>query len=238
MSAKTLKIREDKKTSEVDRFLEQLAVSPAVKRSNVLGRLIFALDATMSRQPTWDRACQIQSEMFSEAEEVGGLEIQLIYFRGFRECKASNWMNDTRKLLKLMTQITCQGGYTQIQRVLRRAIKESRRHPVQALVYVGDCVEEEIDPLCALAGELGLQGVPAFMFQEGLDSYAASAFQEIARLTGGVWCRFDTNSPQELGDLLKAVAVYAAGGYKVLVDYGKSQGGEVLRLAQLMDKSG
>lgn len=237
MSAKTPKILEADKTAEVDRFLTKLAATPTIKRTGAVGRLIFALDATMSRQPAWDRACQIQAEMFSEADRIGGLEIQLIYFRGFRECKASKWMDDSGKLLKAMTRITCQGGYTQIQRVLRRAIKEARQGPVHALVYVGDCVEEEIDPLCDLAGELGLQGVPAFMFQEGSETYATNAFKEIARLTGGAWCRFDTNSPQQLRDLLKAVAVYAAGGYKVLADYGKSQGGEVLRLAQLMDKS-
>ena len=35
------------------------------------GRLIFALDATMSRQPTWDMACQLQADMFREAGHIG-----------------------------------------------------------------------------------------------------------------------------------------------------------------------
>ena len=59
--------------ADVEAFLGQVAaLDPAVKGSE-RGRLIFALDATMSRQPTWDQACQLQAEMFREAAIVGGL---------------------------------------------------------------------------------------------------------------------------------------------------------------------
>ena len=46
-------------------------------------RLIFAMDATASREPTWDRACQVQGQMFLETAALGGLEVQLVYYRGF-----------------------------------------------------------------------------------------------------------------------------------------------------------
>ena len=62
---------------------------------------------------------------------------------------------------------------------------------VNALVYVGDSMEEDVDALCARAGELALLGVPVFLFQEGADATAARAFREIARLTKGAYCRFD-----------------------------------------------
>ena len=216
--------------TEVDAFLRKLALTPAPSGSG-RGRLVFALDATMSRQPTWDRACHIQSDMFREADKVGGLDIKLVFFRGFNECKASQWYGQSAPLLRAMTSIACQGGYTQIEKVLKRAVKEAREGRVNALVYVGDSCEEEIDAVCAVAGELGLLGVPVFMFQEGADPYAQSVFREVARLSGGAWCRFDDGSAGQLRDLLSAVAIFAAGGRKALTDYGNRKGGAVLRLA-------
>ena len=89
-----------------------------------------------------------------------------------------------------MERIDCRGGHTQIGRILGHARKEPHATKVQALVFVGDAMEEAIDDLCAAAGELGLLGVPAFMFQEGDDAIAEQAFREIARLTRGAYCRF------------------------------------------------
>jgi hypothetical protein len=187
-------------------------------------RLVFALDATMSRQPTWDLACRVQGEMFATASAVGGLSVQLVYFRGFAECRASRFVVEPRALTDLMGKIDCRGGQTQIGRVLRHVRDEAGRAPVKALVYVGDAMEEPIDELCAAAGELGLLGVKAFMFHEGPDSTAGDAFQEIARLTGGAYARFDANAPGSLATLLRAAAAYAAGGVAALERLAASDG--------------
>src|SRR5215207_2306513 len=171
----------------IDSFLSQAKqLGPAVEGGE-RARLVFALDATMSRQPTWDLACGLQGEMFQRAAGIGGLAVQLVYFRGFNECRASRWVVDPGALTGLMTRIQCQGGHTQIARVLRHVRTETADKPVKVLVYVGDAMEERIDELCAVAGELGLLGVKAFMFHEGSDPVAARAFQEIARLTGGAY---------------------------------------------------
>ena len=77
-------------------------------------------------------------------------------------------------------------------------------------------MEESVDDLCAAAGELGLLGVKAFLFHEGHDPAAASAFREIARLTGGAYARFDANAPGALASLLRAAATYASGGIDAL----------------------
>ena len=210
-------------SGEIDAFLARantLAPATGGKR----GRLMFALDATMSRQPTWDRACKIQAEMFSEAAEVGGLEMQLVYFRGFGECRASKWLSDGNRLGEMMSGISCRGGLTQIGKVLARALDETARQPIQALVYIGDAMEEDVDRLCARAGELGLKKVPIFLFQERGDRAATVAFREMARLSGGAHLSFDGNASQELARLLKAVAVYAAGGRKALEN--RSAGGD------------
>ena len=216
--------------AEVDAFLRKLAATPAPDRAGRRGRLIFAMDATASRQPTWDRACHIQGEMFEATRSLGGLDVQLVYFRGFRECRASPWVSDTTELLKRMTAVSCFAGFTQIGRVLKHAIKESRKQKVDALVLVGDCFEEDPDAVGHRAGELGLLGVPAFMFHEGDDPDARRMFQQVARLTGGAYCPFDLSSARQLKDLLAAVAVFAAGGRKALEDFGRKQGGEALRL--------
>lgn len=208
--------------SEIAAFLaEAKAVTPTPGRR---GRLIFALDATMSRQPTWDSAIQIQAEMFQEAGKVGGLDVQLLYYRGFGECRASKWISDTKALADLMTGIDVRGGHTQIGKVLSHARKETKRQRVQAMVFVGDALEEDVDSICAKAGELGMLGIPVFVFQEGRDGRVEKAFREIARLTGGAYAHFDQSSVGELAALLRAVAAYAAGGRKALADHGGRNG--------------
>src|SRR5438094_6865280 len=171
--------------AEIDAFIKRArALGPSTEPGK-RGRLIFALDATMSRQPTWDTACKLQGEMFREAAAVGGLDVQLVYFRGLNECRASRWVSDGAGLGDLMARIDCRGGHTQIGKVLSHARVESDKGKVAALVYVGDAMEEAIDDLAAKAGELGLRGMPAFVFQEGHDPIAEQAFREIARLTRG-----------------------------------------------------
>lgn len=215
----------------VKNFLDTLAHAPAAKAPGQGGRLIFALDATASREPTWDRACQIQGEMFEATASLGGLEIQMVFYRGFGEFRAAPWLGNSTELVRHMTAVRCRGGQTQIERILRHAKSESKKKKVDALVFVGDCVEEDVDRLCALAGELGLLGVPAFVFQEGFEPLAMRTFKEIARLTKGAYCQFDSASAQQLRALLSAVAVYAAGGRRALEDYSKRAGAEVLKIA-------
>ncbi len=223
--------------SAVDAFLADLEAR-AVRRTDARrGRLVFALDATMSRQPTWDRACAIQSEMFEAAGSIGGLSVQLVFFRGYRECKASRWQDDAAGLARLMSRVECRGGYTQIARVLAHVLKEAGRAPVDAAVLVGDACEEPADRLCALAGELGVRGIPLFLFHEGADPVAARAFAEMARLSGGACVPFDRESADQLRDLLRAVAIYAAGGSAALLDHaGGSAAGRRL-IAQMKTKT-
>jgi hypothetical protein len=207
--------RPESSRSEIDAFLNQTKQLAPVQGA-AFGRLIFALDATMSRQPTWHMACAMQGEMFSAAASAGSLSVQLVYFRSLRESRASRWVNNAERLRALMENIQCQGGLTQIAKVLSHAKRESEKQPLAALVYVGDAMEENIDELLVLAGELGLRGVKAFVFHDGRDANAELAFRQIAQLTGGAYLPFDRNSAAELRALLVAVATYASGGRKTL----------------------
>jgi hypothetical protein len=180
------------------------------------------MDATASREHAWDQACQVQGQMFLETAALGGLDVQLVYYRGFGECRASRWVSSPADLVRLMTSVRCAAGGTQVCKVMQRALTETRKQKVAALVFVGDCFEEDQPAAEDLAAELGRVGVRAFMFQEGDDTRADKAFAQIAKLTNGAHCRFDASSPQQLRDLLGAVAAYAAGGHQALANLAKS----------------
>ena len=216
--------------NEVDAFLSKVNTLTQNTSSKNKGRLIFAMDATASRERSWDRACHLQSEMFRETLGLGGLEIQLAYYKGFGQFYSTRWISETELLLQEMTKVRCAGGQTQIQKVLQQAIKETGANRVQALVLIGDAFEEDIDLICHYAGQLGALGVRTFCFQEGNDTIAKSGFQQIARLTDGAYSSFDSSSANQLKELLKAVAVYAAGGLKKLEEYSKVKPG----VAQLL----
>ena len=219
--------------SEVDGFLASLRQRrrSIVDKPLARGRLIFGLDATASRQPTWDTACQLQAEMFREATAVGSLELQLVFYRGLGECRSSRWIADSAQLAKTMSQIMCNAGQTQIEKILTHTHKETKLLRVSALVFVGDAMEENPDTLAREAGELGRLGVPAFMFQEGHDRDVEQVFHRIARLTHGAYCRFDPGAARQLAELLRAVAVYAAGGMTALA--ARRDAGAVKLLSQM-----
>ncbi|BCH32690.1 hypothetical protein MesoLjLc_46200 [Mesorhizobium sp. L-8-10] len=206
---------------DIAAFLEQARTLQAVSAGS--GRLILALDATMSRQPTWDLACRLQAEMFDAVGKSGKLSVQLVYFRGIGECRASKFVSDTGALKDLMVRIDCRGGHTQIGKVLSHALRTTEQEKVNAVVFIGDAMEESIDDLADKAGKLGLRGVPVFVFQEGADAAVERAFREVARLSRGAWFRFDRDAAATLARLLSAVAVFATGGLKALEARGRSE---------------
>ncbi len=215
----------------VQQFLNQVARTPPPQAGEGRGRLIFSMDATASREPTWDQACQVQGQMFLETAALGGLDVQLNYYRGFDECKASRWVDNPSDLVRLMTSVFCLAGKTKIRRVLQHAVHETGKKRVNALVFVGDAFEEDLDEVGEIAGQLGMLGVRAFLFQEGHKPEAERAFRHIATLTKGAHCRFDANSPDQLRELLGAVAAYAAGGRRALADLSKRSSSAVKLIA-------
>jgi len=214
------------KRADVAAFLRKVESLPAVRAgSGRRGRLLFAIDATASRQPTWDRACFLTGHMFEATRGLGGLSMSLCYYRGYGEFAATPWLSDTDELTRRMTGVSCLGGQTQIARVLRHAAAETRKERINALVFVGDAVEEDIDRLAHLAGELGMLSCPGFFFQEGGEPLVARTFRELARLSGGAYAPFDLSSADMLRELLTAVAVYAAGGREALARLPPSRAG-------------
>ena len=217
--------------SQLDTFLEEVMQLASGGPGGGRGRIIFALDATASREQTWDTACKLQADMFREVAAAGGLEVQLVFYRGGDQCSASRWTSDTKHLTKVMTGIMCRAGHTQLRKVLAHAQKETSMLKVGALIFIGDALEEDEDELIPPARELGRLGVPAFMFQEGDDHRVERIFHEIASVTKGAYCRFDPGAARQLGELLKAVAVYVTGGIAALE--ARKDAGAVKLLSQM-----
>jgi hypothetical protein len=224
-----------------------LSVQDFLKKSDELvpqtnnknsGRLLFAMDATASREHAWDMACQIQAEMFMSTQEIGNLEISLCYYRGYNEFKSFEWSSNASKLRDQMLQVRCLAGHTQIKRTLEHAIQSCVKQKIKAVVLVSDSFEESIDQVGMSAGKLGLLGVPVFVFHEGHDSTAKDAFQHIAQLSNGAYCSFDHNSVAQLKELLCAVAAFAVGGLDALEKHSQ-QGSTIARsiIKQLPNKS-
>jgi hypothetical protein len=192
----------------VTEFLEKVQASHRA-------RIAFVIDATGSREHAWDSAAQLQSEMFSEAAKLGGLEMQVICFRDVDKVEASNWTNDARELQHWMGRIRCESGYTKYVRALARVRQEHQQKPINAVILIGDMLEEEPRALYDAVGGLG---VPCFCFQESDDPTLREAFQAVARLTKGAYCAFNTNAIAQLRDLLRAVAAFSVGGLTALAD--------------------
>ena len=220
-------------SNNVNKFLSQVAKTPLPRSSARKGRLVFAMDATASREPTWERACQLHAEMFKVTDELGGLSIQLCYYRGLTEFRTFNWSDNETELAKMMADVTCLGGHTQIRKVLKNVLVQQ---DIKAVVFIGDAIEENPDILCQLAGELGLLNTPLFIFQEGSDSYVKKIFKQMAKLSRGAYAPFDLNSATELKLLLSAVAIFAAGGQEALEKFSKDSDKTVARLTRQLRK--
>jgi hypothetical protein len=218
--------------SAVDKFIEKTG------RTGV-GRLLFVLDATASRGPTWDMARALTGDMIREAASVGQLEMQLVFFSGGmdtpRRCAVSEWTTDPVGFVQAMERVRCQSGYTQIAKALEHAVNETMRDRVSATVLIGDMCEAEggdnIDRMAQTAHRLGQLRTPVFAFLEGNDRTAEAAFRKIAELSHGAFGRFDAGGVKQLGEMLKAAALYAVGGVDALA--GRDDSGSALLLGQL-----
>ncbi len=227
----------DRALSPVDRFLSKVDERKQLPAARGLHRLIFALDATASREPTWDLACSLHSELFDEAARHSQLAVQLCYYRGLDEFDNSRFSTTPTALLDLMQSVRCAAGRTQVKRVLAHALATARKFPLRAVVFIGDAFEEDTASVLALAGELKLRNVPVFVFQEGEDPRAARVFQRVAELTGGAHVPFSVDSADELRRLLGAVATFATAGTPGLEDFARSRGGrKALQLLQQLEK--
>lgn len=171
-------------------------------------RLIFGLDATASRSATWDVAVEEQTKMFEAAAPIGQLSVQLVFYRG-NKFGYTGWVGSGVELAGTMRKIDCRAGYTQISRLLNHVIEETKKSPVDQVIFIGDAVEDQNDLPDMLAGvalELGRLKCPVNTFLEGHDQKAQAAFRMIALRTGGQFHKFGVNTPAAVAQLSAKLA--------------------------------
>jgi hypothetical protein len=189
-------------------------------------RIIFSLDATASRAPTWQRAQRVQGEMFEAMSGRG--EVQLVSYSG-AGVLSSRWATDSRELADDMARVHCVAGNTQIRALLRHYRQEAKGGRVVA-VFIGDTVEEDSQDLIDEARKCKLLGVPVFVFHEVGNPSAEPTLRAIAQESGGAYVRFADGDPKkDLQPLLGAVAAYAEGGRRALLKYGEQSKSEAVK---------
>jgi hypothetical protein len=99
--------------------------------------------------------------------------------------------------------------------VLKHVAKEHTQAPVAAVILIGDYCEELLDDVGHAASQVK---VPVYAFLEGNAPEGKAAFELIAETTRGAVIPFDGNSPNQLRELLGAVAAYVVGGLEALAD--------------------
>lgn len=185
-------------------------------------RLVFSLDATASRQATWRVAQGLTVQMFDALPE--GLEIALAYHSGGRMRPWSPFTRAADRLRKEITQVTCEVGETALNAILDQSMEIPS---LRAMIYIGDCFEEDEDDAIHLAHKLHLKGVRCFFFQDRLSphsemGYVSQVFGEIAKITEGALFDFDQRSPKRTGEEMQAIARLAAGGIAALEQDSKT----------------
>jgi hypothetical protein len=206
-------VRQTSSPADIAAFKAALAAVPVTERRKpeLKPRLIFAMDATGSRQPTWDMAMGLQADMVAAAGSEG-LEVALGFYRGYDECKITGkYYSEAGDVTRLMTSISPQAGDTQIGKLFQGFVNHAEREDgARIAAFIGDCFEEGLDSVLAKAGELKRLGFRVFMFQEGDNPGVESAFKAVAEATGSLHAKFDQGSAAQLRDLMRSVVSYAA----------------------------
>ena len=210
----------------LDKVRSSKAISAAPKQEMVARaiahfkrpRLLFAMDATASREACWNIAKEITGAMFEAVP--GELDVALAYHSGGRLQEMTPFSSEARAFLDKVQAVRCSAGRTALNEILDKA---AQAPGIKAIIYIGDCFEEDSREAIELAQQLKLKGVRCFIFHDtssqaqGYDIKAArTAFEQIAQITGGAILPFDESSPNLVKELLAAIALYAAQGIKAL----------------------
>jgi hypothetical protein len=194
-------------------------------------RLVFAVDATASREPAWAAARKVTDALVKALP--GELDVALAVHGGSRVHTFTGFTNDPATLRDRAAGVTCEAGITRLLPILSASLKQSS---VRVIVYIGDVFEESIPQGRHLADSLGLRGTKLIVLHDTADPSArrdAEVFWDLAKRTGGCVLPFDASASGRLRDILSAVAVYAVGGEKLLRERRDDLPGAVALLEHL-----
>jgi hypothetical protein len=215
------------------------AEPPAETGTPVRPRLVFAVDATASREPAWAAARKVTDALVKALP--GALDVALAVHGGSRVHTFTAFTNDAATLRDRAAGVACEAGLTRLLPILSASMK---RPGVRVVVYIGDVFEESLVQGRRLADAMGGQGggqgagqgIKLIVLHDTSDPSArrdAEVFWDLAKRTGGCVLPFDASASGRLRDLLSAVAVYAVGGEKLLRERRHDLPGAVALLEHL-----
>ena len=190
------------------------------KESTRPSRIGFLVDATGSRNKTWERAQGIQSKMFRAAHGIKAIKLRLVHFGGNR-LTTRDWEDDTKSVAAHMAAVRCRAGLTQILEGLQTFIDEAPEDRASAIILIGDYFEECSTQAKITSVRLKDMGIKVYSFIEGNDHTAQTVFRNLAEVTDGRFARFGEDLP--LADLCQGVALLASGGRKALRQLGNKK---------------
>lgn len=191
-----------------------LRTAPPTKKPDT--NIGFIIDATASRQDTWDTAQKTQAAMLSELANgfADRVTIELVTFGG-DVLNAPTQAVSHIDAAKRLAEVECKAGSTQFIDALQPFV-ERKDNRTKSIIIVGDFFEENIETVYDVARKLAQKKIKIFTFQEGHydNDDTETFFRELARITGGAYAKF--GSPVQLSKLCADVIDLTLGGCNAL----------------------
>lgn len=208
--------------------LEGLGSGGVAPRPARIAHLVFILDLTGSREPRLRHARKATAEMFEAVKKIGSVMLKLIYYRGCRELRSTDWESSADVVSRAMQKLSTCTGKTQIARALR-VVMEKETEPFSGVVFIGGHCEDNPGELRELAGEFRRKGIPIYVFHECADGddtalAAQPMFHHLATASRGVYSEFaPEKSSAVLRELLSTVAAFSAAGVEGVWQIGSAE---------------
>lgn len=181
--------------------------APAARRP----RLVFAVDATASREAAWASAKKITDRMFGVIPNA--LDVALAVHGGDDLHTFTTFSADVDAFRKQAAAVDCESGVTRLCDIMARTLDAGG---VRVMSYIGDAFEEDADEALKLADRFRLRGIQAVMLSDGAEGKPLEVFRQIAERTGGAVLDFRAGDAALMGELLAGVATLAIGGRRLL----------------------
>ncbi len=181
------------------------AYNDAARAREHLSGICFVIDATGSRQHSWQQAQRTQAEMFDAVKSAGNLKLSIVCHRGNRVSDLGTFATPA-DAKRSMAAVSCEAGNTEIIGSLKAAMGKKP----STIIMIGDCFEENFGDLQQVCSKLAAEQIRVYAFVEGNDPNGQHAYKMAADLTGGIFQPF--GSGLDLSDLCVAAAVFDVGG--------------------------
>jgi voltage-gated potassium channel Kch len=218
------------KPAQSDPAMIAAALKPRARRP----RLVFALDATASREPAWE-AAKATTDALCQALP-GQLDVALAVHGGSRLRVFTEFVSEPGPLRDQAAGIQCEAGETRLLDIMERTRDAG---DVKVLVYIGDVFEESVEGAESLAAALRLRGTRIIILHDAANALTVersrAVFERIAKITGGAVLPFDASAVDKLRAMLEAISTLAVGGMKLLEQRAAALPAAATLLRQLSD---